>query len=63
MPFIMCVTMAGSASFAMPLGYQTNMMVYGPGGYTFADFMRVGIPMNLLAGMVTVGLAPLIWAF
>lgn len=53
-PFVIAVMMAASASFATPLGYQTNMMVFGPGGYRFTDFMRVGVPMNLLIGVVTV---------
>jgi len=53
-PFVLTLMMAASASFATPLGYQTNMMVYGPGGYRFSDFIRVGIPMNILAGVVTI---------
>lgn len=63
MPFVIAIMMAGSASFATPLGYQTNLMVYGPGGYTFADFLRIGIPMNIVIGMVTVVLTPLIFPF
>jgi di/tricarboxylate transporter len=48
MPFVAAVTVAGSLGFATPLGYQTHMMVYGPGGYRLADFLRIGIPMDLL---------------
>ncbi|MBB3062106.1 SLC13 family permease [Microbulbifer rhizosphaerae] len=53
-PFMFAVMMAASASFATPLGYQTNLMVYGPGGYRFSDYLRVGIPMNLLVGLVSI---------
>jgi di/tricarboxylate transporter len=53
-PFVIAVMMAASASFATPLGYQTNMMVFGPGGYRFSDFVRVGLPMNVFVGAVTV---------
>lgn len=52
-PFVLAIMMAASASFATPLGYQTNLMVYGPGGYTFRDFLRAGIPMNILIGITT----------
>ncbi|HPF41073.1 MAG TPA: SLC13 family permease [Phycisphaerae bacterium] len=62
-PFIYALMIAGSASFATPIGYQTNLMVYGPGGYTFADFLRVGLPMNILIAITTIALAPLIWPF
>jgi len=63
MPFVIAVMMGASASFATPLGYQTNLMVYGPGGYRFTDFVRAGLPLNLIVMTVTVGLAPLIWPF
>lgn len=63
MPFITCIMIAASASFSTPIGYQTNLMVYGPGGYRFGDYLRIGIPLNILFGMVAVLLAPLIWPF
>ena len=62
-PFIMAVVLAGSLAFASPIGYQTHMMVYGPGGYRFGDFMRVGIPLNLLMWVIAVILIPLAWGF
>ncbi|HET8905320.1 MAG TPA: SLC13 family permease [Saccharospirillum sp.] len=52
-PFIIGVMMAASASFATPLGYQTNLMVMGPGGYQFSDYLKMGLPMNLLIGVAT----------
>lgn len=60
-PFILGIMMAASASFATPIGYQTNLMVYGPGGYKFADFLRVGVPMNLCVGIITCSV--LIWVY
>ncbi len=62
-PFIFAIMMAGSASFATPIGYQTNLMVYGPGGYRFADYFKIGIPLNLIIWIVAVLLIPLIWEF
>ena len=63
MPFVIAVTMAASAGFATPIGYQTNLMVYGPGGYRFSDYMKIGIPLDILIGVITVFLAPFIWPF
>ncbi|HSG66492.1 MAG TPA: SLC13 family permease, partial [Gammaproteobacteria bacterium] len=62
-PFVAVIMMAASASFATPIGYQTNLMVYGPGGYRFTDYLRFGLPMNVLLGIVTLLLAPRIWPF
>jgi len=63
LPFIITLMIGASASFATPISYQTNLMVFNVGGYRFADFLRIGIPLTLLVGAVTVGLVPLIWPF
>ena len=63
MPFVIVVMMAASNGFATPIGYQTNLMVYGPGGYRFSDYVKIGVPLDILIGIVTVVLAPLVWPF
>ncbi|HHI70195.1 MAG TPA: SLC13 family permease, partial [Rhodobacteraceae bacterium] len=60
-PLVVAVMVAASASFATPIGYQTNMLVYGPGGYRFTDFMRVGIPLNLSVGLLASLIIPFMW--
>jgi di/tricarboxylate transporter len=62
-PFVIAVMMAASAGFATPIGYQTNLMVYGPGGYRFSDYVKIGVPLDVLIGVVTVLIAPLVWPF
>ena len=60
-PLVVAVMIAASATFATPISYQTNMMVYGPGGYKFTDFMRVGIPLNLSVGLLASAFIPIFW--
>jgi di/tricarboxylate transporter len=62
-PFVMVVALIASASFLTPIGYQTNLMVYGPGGYRFTDFGRVGLPLSVLLLTVATLLAPVVWPF
>ena len=60
-PLVVAVMMGASCAFSTPIGYQTNTLVYGPGGYRFTDFARVGIGMNVVVGLVSCLLIPLIW--
>jgi len=60
-PFAVAVMFSATLAFSTPVGYQTNMMVYGPGGYRFSDYMRIGIPLNIISGLVVCALIPLIW--
>ncbi len=63
LPFVFAIMMAASASFATPIGYQTNLMVYGPGGYRFSDYIRIGLPLNVLLGIAAVLIIPVFWPF
>ena len=60
-PFVVAVMFSATLAFATPVGYQTNMMVYGPGGYRFSDFTKVGLPLNLIVMLVASAVIPLIW--
>ena len=62
-PFIMGVCFGASACFATPIGYQTNLLVYGPGGYRFSDYLKLGIPLNILVLVMAAVFVPVIWPF
>ena len=60
-PLVVAVMFASSAAFATPIGYQTNTLVYGPGGYKFSDFIKVGLPLNLSLALIVSAAIPFIW--
>jgi di/tricarboxylate transporter len=62
-PFVIAVTLGASLSFLSPIGYQTNLMVYGVGGYRFTDFTRLGLPLTILCFVLTLVLVPLVFPF
>ncbi len=62
-PFSIAIMFAASLAFATPIGYQTNLMVYAPGGYKFSDFTRIGLPLNILLWIICTALIPILWPF
>ena len=62
-PFIFAVCFAASASFITPVGYQTNLMVFGPGGYRYSDYIKVGLPLGVILWVISVAIIPMIWPF
>ncbi|MCG8455196.1 MAG: SLC13 family permease [Holophagales bacterium] len=62
-PFAFCIAFAASASFLSPIGYQTNTLVYGPGGYRFTDYLRTGLPLSLSSWILSIVLIPILWPF
>jgi di/tricarboxylate transporter len=62
-PFAVAIMFGASLAFATPIGYQTNLMVYGPGGYKFSDFTRIGLPLNIILWIIAVLLIPVLWPF
>jgi di/tricarboxylate transporter len=63
MPFAITVMVGASCSFISPMGYQTNLMVYGPGGYKFTDYVKMGVPLTVVVGIVTIILTPMFFGF
>ena len=63
MPFMMIVLVASATTVATPIGYPTNLMVMGPGGYRFHDYVLVGAPLTVLVGIVSVLVVPFVWPF
>ena len=63
MPFIVAICVAASCSFCTPIGYQTNLIVQGVGGYKFSDFFKIGFPLTLIVFTISMLLIPVFWPF
>src|SRR6185369_13128791 len=62
-PLLIAVAIGSSCAFATPIGYQTNLMVLNPGGYRFKDYVKVGLPLNFLCGIIAILIIPRVWKF
>jgi len=62
-PFFIAICIAASSSFSTPIGYQTNLLVQGLGNYKFSDYIKTGLPLNMIVFIITIALIPLIWPF
>jgi di/tricarboxylate transporter len=60
-PYVVTVAMAAVASFLTPIGHHGNLLIYGPGGYKFTDFVRVGAPLTVIVGVIVAFLAPVVF--
>jgi di/tricarboxylate transporter len=63
LPYVVAIMVGASAGFITPIGYQTNLMVYGPGGYRWSDYVRFGTPLSIIVGIATVLIVPRVWPF
>jgi di/tricarboxylate transporter len=62
-PLLMAITFAASTGFSTPVGYQTNTMIYNPGGYKYTDFLRTGVPLSIVFWILSVLFIPMFWSF
>jgi di/tricarboxylate transporter len=62
-PFIMGICFGASCAFAIPIGYQTHLLVYGPGGYRSTDYLKLGIPLDLVTWLIATLMIPFFWPF
>jgi di/tricarboxylate transporter len=61
--FVIAIALGANSAFASPVAYQTHLLVYGPGGYKFTDFVRVGIPLNIICAVIALTVIPYVWPF
>jgi di/tricarboxylate transporter len=61
--FVIAVALGANCAFASPVTYQTHLLVYGPGGYRFTDFVRIGLPLNIICAIISIAVIPMVWSF